>query len=100
MVDGWNRGKMRRKHPPQLKAKAAIEALKGLRPVNEIAGDLEVHPGLVTQWKRVALEGLPELFAKPRKKDDSEALATRLYEEIGRLKVELDWLKKKSERLG
>ena len=52
---------------------------------------LEVHPGLVTQWKRVAVEGLPELFAKPRKKDDSEALATRLYEEIGRETRWYEW---------
>ena len=77
---------MRRKHSPQLKAKAALEAMKGLRPVNEIAGDFD---------------GLPELFSKPDKhrKRDDEALTSRLYEEVGRLKVELDWLKKKSEQL-
>ena len=92
---------MRRKHSPQLKAKAALEAMKGLRPVNEIAGDFDVHPGLVTQWKKTATDGLPELFSKPDKhrKRDDEALTSRLYEEVDRLKVELDWLKKKSGQL-
>lgn len=90
---------MRRKHSAQLKAKAALEALKGLRPVNEIAGDLDVHPGLITQWKKIAREGLPELFSAPKKKAEESDLAPRLYEEIGRLKMELDWLKKKSEEL-
>ena len=93
---------MRRRHSAQLKAKAALEALKGLRPINEIASELDVNPGMVTAWKKVATDGLPELFAKPadiRAKNDAEALTARLYEEVGRLKVELDWLKKKSERL-
>ena len=92
---------MRRKHSPQLKAKAALEAIKGLRPINEIAGEFDVHPGLVTQWKKTATDGLPELFSKPDKnrKPDEDALTSRLYEEVGRLKVELDWLKKKSEQL-
>lgn len=92
---------MRRRHSPQLKAKAALEAMKGLRPVNEIAGELDVHPGLVTQWKKIATDGLPELFSKPDKnrKQDDEALTSRLYEEVGRLKIELDWLKKKSGQL-
>lgn len=91
---------MRRKHPPQLKAKAALEALRGLRPINEIASELDVHPGLVTAWKKVAADGLPDLFTKPdsKAKQDTEALTSRLYEEVGRLKVELDWLKKKSGR--
>lgn len=92
---------MRRKHSAQLKAKAALEALKGLRPINEIASELDIHPGLVTQWKKVAIDGLPELFTKPnhKRKQNDDALTSRLYEEVGRLKVELDWLKKKSEQL-
>lgn len=92
---------MRRKHSPQLKAKAALEALKGLRPVNEIASEFDVHPGLVTQWKKTATDGLPELFAKPdsQRRQNDDALTSRLYEEVGRLKIELDWLKKKSEQL-
>lgn len=90
---------MRRKHSPQLKAKAALEALKGLRSVNEIASDLDVHPGQVTQWKKKARDGLPEIFSSRKKKAESSDITPRLYEEIGRLKVELDWLKKKSEEL-
>ena len=92
---------MRRKHSAKLKAKAALEAIKGLRPLNEIAGELDVHPGLVTQWTKIATDGLPELFSKPdkKRKQDDEALNSRLYEEVGRLKVELDWLKKRSGQL-
>lgn len=90
---------MRRRHSAQLKAKAALEALKGLRPVNEIASDLDVHPGLITQWKKRAREGLPEIFSSPKKKAESSDITPRLFEEIGRLKMELDWLKKKSEEL-
>ena len=92
---------MRRRHSPQLKAKAALEALKGLRPVNEIAGDYEVHPSQLTGWKKQAKEGLPGVFkdAKSKKNTDGEALNSKLYEEIGRLKMELDWLKKKSAEL-
>lgn len=55
---------MRRRHSPQLKAKAALEAMKGLRPINEIARELYVHPGLVTQWKQIATDRLPKLFSK------------------------------------
>ena len=92
---------MRRKHSPQLKAKAALEALKGIRPINEIASELDVHPGLVTQWKKIATDGFPGLFANPQAqpKQSDEALTSRLYEEVGRLKIELDWLKKKSKQL-
>lgn len=68
---------MRRKHSPQLKAKAAVEGLKCLRTINEIASELEVHPSLVTQWKKIAAESPPELFSKPEKADKKgdEALA-------------------------
>ena len=91
---------MRRKHSPQLKAKAALEALRGLRPVNEIAGEYEVHPSQVTQWKKQAKDSLPEIFRRPTKrKSEAEDLTPKLCEEIGRLKMEVDWLKKKSAEL-
>ena len=89
----------RRRHTAAFKAKAALEALKERRTINDIAGDLGVHPGQVTQWKKAAVEGLPNVFARPNKRAEKEheALLGRLYQEIGQLKVELDWVKKKSE---
>lgn len=91
---------MRRKHSPQLKAKAALEALRGLRPVNEIAGEYEVHPSQLTRWKKQVKDSLPGIFRNSsKKKSEAEDLTPKLYEEIGRLKMEVDWLKKKSAEL-
>jgi len=90
--------KKRRQHSPDLKARVGLEALKGVEPVHAIAARYQVHPVQVSQWKKEAAERLPEVFA--RKADaDAEAAKERekeLYEEIGRLKMELEWLKKKS----
>jgi putative transposase len=91
----------RKKYSADFKAKAALEALKGQRLVNEIASELGVHPVQLSQWKKQAVDGLPDVFESPRRKGDTEAeaLQARLFQEIGQLKVELDWLKKKSGRL-
>lgn len=93
--------KKRRRHTAEFKAKAALEALRERRTINEIASDLEVHPVQVSQWKKAAAEGLAQVFAKPTPRADAarEALIARLYQEIGQLKVELDWLQKKSRRV-
>ena len=92
---------MRRKIDPALKAKVAIEAIKGEKTVSEIAGKFDVHPNQVTQWRKKVLEALPSLFSRRRKKEDRESdeLRDELFRQIGQLKVELDWLKKKSEQL-
>lgn len=91
----------RKTYSPQFKAKAALEAINGLRTVNEIAADLGIHPTVLSAWKRQAMEHLPEVFARPNSKSTAEAetLQARLYQEIGQLKVELDWLKNRSGRL-
>ena len=70
--------------------------------MNEIAALYEVHPVQVSQWKKQAREGLADLFSTGRVRDekDEEALRDRLYQEIGQLKVELDWVKKKFRLLG
>lgn len=93
--------KTRRHHSAEFKAKVALEALKGERTLNEIAAQYEVHPVQVQQWKRLALEGLGSIFSSKREKaaSDQEALLAQLYQQIGQLKVEVDWLKKKSEQL-
>ena len=88
----------RRNHSAAFKAKVALAAVKGDKTIAELAGEYEVHPNQITQWKRQLLECLPEVFSRRRQHEqqDQEALTAELYQQIGQLKVELDWLKKKS----
>ena len=87
----------RRQHSGAFKAKVALEAIRGERTLNEIAADYGVHPIQITHWKRMALDTLPNIFSSRRgaKHKEEEALKAALYQQIGQLKVELDWLKKK-----
>lgn len=87
----------RKRHSADFKAKVTLSALKELKTVNELAKEYEVHPVQISQWKKQATDALPELFAskKARSEVDDEALKSNLYQQIGQLKVELDWLKKK-----
>ena len=89
----------RRQHSAAFKAKVAVAALRGDRTFSKLALAFGVHPVQIAQWKKRALAALPETFAIRRKTVDAdqEAVQAALYEEIGRLKVELDWLKKKHE---
>jgi transposase-like protein len=94
-------GKRRRKLDASLKATVAREALREQRTVAQIASQYEVHATQVSTWKREALAKLPTLFGS---KSSGQASAdtrkeAELYEQIGRLKMELEWLKKKSSRL-
>ena len=84
-----------------IKAKVAIEALKGLRTANEIAGEYECHPTQVSQWKREFLDGASGIFEnkKGRKAKGDAAEKEQLYAQIGELQVQLTWLKKKSAGL-
>jgi transposase-like protein len=88
----------RKRHSAEFKAKVALAALKGQQTLNELAGLYGVHPVQVAQWKKQAAAGLPEVFASRRVaiEQETEALQARLYQEIGQLKVELDWLKRKT----
>ena len=88
----------RRRFSAEFKAKVAIEAIKGQKTVAELAGEYEVHANQIMQWKKQLLESLPEVFGRRREQDTAKQaeLADRLYQQIGQLKVELDWLKKKS----
>jgi transposase-like protein len=87
----------RKQYSAQLKAKVALEAIKGQRTINEIASAYGVHPNQVQSWKKQALDQLPELFTDGRSRatPTDEQLQAQLYQQIGQLKVELDWLKKK-----
>ena len=81
-----------------MKARVGLEALKGIEPVHSIAAKYQVHPVQVSQWKQEAAERRPEVFARKGDQDAKER-EKELFEEIGRLKMELEWLKKKVGQL-
>lgn len=87
----------RKLHSADFKARVALEAIRGHKTVNEIASKFGVHPNQVSQWKKLVLDGLPLLLSdkRARAEKDDEELKAQLYQQIGQLKVELDWLKKK-----
>ena len=91
----------RRQFTKDFKTRVALAALKETETLAELASRFDIHPNQISQWKREARESLPLVFgtAKPTETADQEQLVAKLYEEIGRLKVELDWLKKKSKQL-
>ena len=92
----------RNRYSADFKAKLALEVIKGNHTLTEIASDAQVHPNLLMQWKRQLLESLPTVFADKRVKEnrEQEEKEAQLYQQIGQLKVELDWMKKKVGRLG
>lgn len=94
--------KTRKNYPPSLKARVAVEALKDQKSVAQIAQVYGVHPNLVSAWKKQALEELPGIFQQPRDshRQQVDAEKDELYKQIGQLKVELDWLKKRAGLLG
>ena len=92
----------RKQHSAAFKAQVALAALKGDRTVNESAGRFGVHPTLIHAWKKQLLAGAEALFANGAKHDtaDADARQAELFEQIGRLKMELEWLKKKAAPFG
>jgi transposase len=91
----------RKRYSGAFKAKVGLEALMGVKTVGQIAREYQVHPTLVTQWKGVIRERLPDLFeAGSAVNSDSERVIAQLHQKIGELTVDLDWLKKKSRQLG
>lgn len=86
----------RHRYSSEFKAKVALEALKGLKTMSELTSFYGVHSTQIGQWKRLLKNKTSEIFSNGRIKSEEadEVLKARLYEEIGRLKVELDWLKK------
>ena len=93
----------RRKHSPAFKAKVALEALKGQETVAQLAARYEVHPGQIQAWKKALAEGASGVFGNGKdqksrndKSRNDAALIARLYQEIGQLKVERDFLAERS----
>ena len=91
--------KKRKRHGAATKAKVAIEALRERRTTSEIASKYSIHPTQVTKWKSEAVKRLPELFSTPSAEGEwvDAGLVPSLYEQVGKLQMELDWLKKKLE---
>jgi transposase-like protein len=87
----------RKRHTPEFKTKVALEAIKGIKTSSELASRFQVHSVQISTWKKKAIEALPDIFRHPSKKKpkSEDELTGPLYQEIGRLKMELDWLKKK-----
>jgi transposase len=94
----------RRIHSAEFKARVALDAIKGIKTVQEIAADNQVHPTQVTQWKSQMLAGASEVFDQGRGRKMEQEMAEvdkeRLERKIGQLVVEVDWLSKKCKELG
>jgi transposase-like protein len=89
--------KKRRRFSADFKFKVALEAAKGTKTLNELSSEYDVHPNQISAWKRELLDSGDTLFSSKnaRQQREQEALQAELYEQIGRLKMELEWLKKK-----
>ena len=90
----------RKQYPPALKAKIVLEALREIKTLAELAAEHQVHPNLITKWKQAAVADLGTLFERGAAKDEKtqalEARIAELYQEIGKLTIQVNWLKKKS----
>jgi len=91
----------RNQYSKEFKAKVALEALKGQKTTNEIASEYGVHVSQINSWKKLLLESAPEVFSRGRDREAEkrEEEKDRLYRQIGKLQVEVDWLKKKTGHL-
>jgi len=91
----------RNRYSAELKAKVALEAIRGQKTVNQIASEYDVHPNQVGTWKKQALRSLPEVFSngKAKSREEEQAKMDALYQQIGQLQVELAFLKKRTGRL-
>jgi transposase-like protein len=90
-------GQIRKRHSAAFKARVALEAVKQDKTIAELAKEHQVHPVQISQWKKQLLDGLEDLFenGSASRRPDPEKVQTELYEQIGRLQMELAWVKKK-----
>jgi putative transposase len=92
----------RKRHSASFKAKVALEAARQTRTVAELAKAYQLHPVQISQWKKQLLDGAESLFRDGRRREaeDNRAIQAELYERIGRLNMEVEWLKKSVARCG
>ena len=92
----------RKRHSAAFKAKVALEAAKQTRTVAELAKAFQVHPVQISQWKKQLLDGVEAIFrdGRRREREEGQAVQAELYEKIGRLDMEIEWLKKRVARCG
>ena len=92
---------MRKGHDAAFKARVALEAMKEEKTLAQLSSEFGVHANQIRQWRKRLLDELPKFFSDRRQKGDQEKddLICELYRQIGQLKVEVDWLKKKSQTL-
>lgn len=91
----------RKKYSKELKTKVALAAIKGNQTANEIASEFGIHVSLVNRWKKEAIRALPLVFGETQAKQNKEIEIERerLYQKVGKLQIELDWLKKNTGHL-
>jgi transposase-like protein len=93
----------RKRHEPEFKARVALEALKGVKTIQQIAKEFKIHPVQVSEWKKTMLQGAPEAFSPGRGRtaeEDFDRERKRLQSKIGELTIDLDFLREKSKQLG
>jgi transposase-like protein len=92
----------RKRHPAAFKARVALEAAKQTKSLAELSGKFQVHSVQISKWKKQLLDRIESLFQDNRRRDhdDNQTIQAELYEQIGRLKMEVEWLKKKVARCG
>jgi transposase-like protein len=95
-------GKQRQRRSAQFKFQVALEALKEQKTLSQLASEYDVHPTQIAQWKKQLLDAGSRLFGQQRVREQHEQSVreAELFEQIGRLKMELEWLKKKADRFG
>jgi len=88
----------RKKHSKELKARIALDAIKGQKTMSELASEYEVHANQIGRWKKQLLDAAPDVFTveKDKEAEKKEVERDRLYKKVGQLQIEVDWLKKKT----
>jgi putative transposase len=96
-MEDMTMSKKRQKHSDEFKARVALEAIKEVRTLSELSSRFKVHPTVISRWKKTLLQGAPEVFSRGGGENNrtEEEITAPLYEQIGRLQMEVDWFKKK-----